>query len=228
MTTIRLPGPSGRNSSRGSTQGRARQSNRTALLASWHEQTDGWVPEKAKARLTLAMETWSGKYYQQFSADDGVRVSSEVFVENDRFLGYLDGISADRVIHEVKSTSRSPMLAGQLWKVQQSIQVKLYAVLADATGIRIEFAWKDAPYDIYRSEILEVTDQQKRGWEQELNSLADYIYSLGPDIHNYACNPDGCCLVTKGITSMCSYEALCDMGLSPMTRVAYKDRENRR
>jgi hypothetical protein len=199
------------------------------LLGDWLQQTDGWVPEKARDRLTKALETWSRSYYQMFNPDDGVRGKgkSELLVENDRFLGYLDGLSDDGVVHEVKSTSRSPQLAGQLWKVQNSIQVKLYCVLAKANGVRIEFAWKDPPNALYRGPETQVSNQQLVGWEQELNKLADYIYSLGDDPQNYPCHADGCNLVTKGITSMCQYETLCDMGLTDFTKIGYKEKTRR-
>jgi hypothetical protein len=196
----------------------------------WFEQTDGWVPEKARARLTAALETWGRQYYQMFSPDDGVRGKgkSELFVENDRFLGYLDGLSDDGIVHEVKSTSRSPQLAGQLWKVTNSIQVKLYCVLVKATGVVIEFAFKDAPNQLFRGPVTPVSADQLAAWEKELNGLADYIYSLGDDPHNYPCHPDGCCLVTKGITSMCQYELLCSEGVNDWTRMGFKEKSRRK
>lgn len=202
--------------------------NTRITLAAWDEQTSGWVPEKAKERLTKALTTWASSYYQMFRADDGCRTKSEVFVENERFLGYLDGINDERVLHEVKSTSRSPQLSGQVWKVQYSTQVKLYSVLADASGACIEFAFKDAPYMLYRGPVEPITDAQKAGWEEELNSLADYIYSLGDNIHHYPCHPDGCCMVSKGITNLCQYHSLCDMGLNDVTSIAYKAKEYRK
>lgn len=198
-------------------------------LDDWYAQTDGWVPEKARERLTKALETWGRSYYQMFHPDDGVRGKgkSELLLENDRFLGYLDGLSDDGIVHEVKSTSRSPQLVGQLWKVTNSIQVKLYCVLAKAKGVCIEFAFKDAPNQIFRGPVTYVSAEQLRAWEQELNSLADYISSLGDDPNNYPCHPDGCCLVTKGITSMCQYEALCESGLSEFTKYGFKPKERR-
>lgn len=203
--------------------------NNKRLLDDWYSQTEGWVPEKAKDRLTKALETWGRSYYQMFSPDDGIRGQgkSELFLENERFLGYLDGLSDEGVVHEVKSTSRSPQLAGQLWKVTNSTQVKLYAVLAGAKGVVIEFAFKDSPYTLYRGPETTVSAEQLKGWEQELNTLADYIYSLGDDPNNYPCHPDGCCLVTKGITSMCQYETLCDMGLNDITKIGYKAKTRR-
>lgn len=204
--------------------------NKKLTLDDWYQQTEGWVPIKAQTKLTNALESWSSSYYQMFNPDDGTRAKgkSELFLENERFLGYLDGLSEDNVIHEVKSTSRSPQLAGQLWKVTNSIQVKLYAVLANATGIKIEFAFKDAPNSIFRGPETPVSKQQLEEWEQELNSLADYIYSLGDDPSNYACNPDSCCLVTKGITSMCQYEMLCDMGVNETTKLGFKTKSRRK
>lgn len=203
--------------------------NLEKTLADWNDQTDGWVPEKAKDRLTNALKAWGHSYYQMFNANDGIRGKgkSELYLENERFQGYLDGLSDDNIVHEVKSTSRSPQLAGQLWKVTKSIQVKLYCVLAKAEGIVIEFAFKDAPYQLFRGPVTPVSKEQRKMWETELNGLADYIYSLGNDPANYPCHPDGCCLVTKGITSMCQYEALCDEGITEMTKHGYKPKTKR-
>jgi hypothetical protein len=210
-------------------EGVTESENCKQTLQDWMEQTEGWVPEKARQRLTSALESWSHSYYQMFDPTDGVRGKgkSELFVENDRFLGYLDGLSDAGVVHEVKSTSRSPQLAGQLWKVTNSTQVKLYCVLAQAKGVIIEFAFKDSPYAIYRGPETIVTPEQLRCWEQELNTLADFIYGLGDDPKNYPCHPDGCCLVTKGITSMCQYESLCDIGLNEHTQYGYKEKTRR-
>lgn len=211
-------------------KGMGENENLAKTLGAWEEQTAGWVPEKPRLKLTNALTTWGTTYYQMFNPVDGCRdpQKSELFVENDRFLGYLDGLSADGVIHEVKSTSRSPQLAGQLWKVQNSIQVKLYAVLTEATGICIEFAFKDPPNALFRGPVLDVTAAQRRCWEHELNALADFIYSLGDDPCNYPCHSDGCCLVTKGITSMCQYETLCTDGLTQENSIAFKEKQRRK
>src|SRR3990167_3692516 len=202
-------------------------SNTKKMLIDWDEQTQGWVSEKTRVKYRGALESWANTYYQMFDPSDGCRNGSEKLVENDRFMGYVDGLSHNLVLHEVKSTSRSPQLVGQLWKVQNSLQVKLYCVLTKATGICIEFAWKDTPYGIYRSEVIPVTPQQLIAWEQELNTLADYIYSLGDDPNNYPCHPDGCCPITKNITSLCQYQTLCEMGLDETTKVLYKEKSSR-
>ena len=207
-------------------KGVSEDANTSRVLEDWFERTDGWVPTKARDKLTDALRAWASQYYQMFSPDDGCRDVSELFVENDRFVGYLDGLSKDGIVHECKSTSRSPQLAGQLWKVQNSIQVKLYCVLAKAKGHCIEFAFKDPPHQIFRGPVTYVSEEQITGWEQELNALADSIYTLGDDIHNYPCHPDQCCLVTKGITSMCQYQALCDE--MPGAEIAYKLKERRK
>ena len=204
------------------------QDNMTATMAAWLEGTDGWVPEKAKDRLTKALQAWGASYHQMFNPDDGCRNGSELHLENERFVAYLDGLSREGVVHEVKSTSRSPQLSGQLWKVTNSIQVKLYCVLAKAKGICIEFAFKDPPYQLFRGPVTDVSETQRAGWEQELNTLADSIHALGDDEHNYPCHPDGCCLVTKGVTSMCAYHTLCDMGYDETTAIAYKTKESRK
>jgi hypothetical protein len=210
--------------------GISEKENVKQTLDDWFQQTDGWVPDKARDRLTKALETWCSSYYQMFNPEDGVRGKgkSELFLENDRFLGYLDGLSDEGVVHEVKSTSRSPQLAGQLWKVQHSIQVKLYCILAKATGIRIEFAFKDSPYALFRGPETPITPEQLANWEQELNTLADKIYSLGDDPNNYPCHPDGCCLVTKGITSMCQFELLCEEGITEITKMGFKEKTRRK
>jgi len=204
--------------------------NRMVMLTDWHERTDGWCSPKAQEKLTEALNSWATAYYQLYSHDDGVRTGagSEKFVENDRFLGFLDGISDDRILHEVKSTSRSKAISEQLWKVQNSLQVKLYCVLAQAEGIRIEFAWKDSPHGIYRSEPIPVTAEQRKEWEVQLNTLADHIYSLGDDPAKYPCHPDGCCIVTKNFLSMCQFQTLCEMGYNDFTKVAYTERKSTR
>ena len=200
--------------------------NTKRLLADWHDQTDGWVPENFKRRLTSALESWSSLYPQKFSPEDGCRNGSEKYVENDRFVGYLDGLSHDGVVHEVKSTSRAKSVSEQLWVVQNSIQVKLYCVLARATGICIEFAYKDAPIDIFRAPVIGVTPEQLKCWEQELNALADSIYALGDDPCNYPCHPNGCIIVTKNFTGQCSYQALC--AKLEGAEVGYKEKEHRK
>lgn len=204
------------------------QPNTDAMLADWADQTHGWVSDNASSKMVSAMTAWAGLYYQLFNAEDGVRTASEKFVENDRFIGYLDGINSEGVIHEVKSTSRSKQISEQLWKVQDSIQVKLYCVLAKATGVRIEFAFKDPPFGIFRSEIKEISQDKITKWEQELNALADHIYSLGDDENNYACHPDGCCILTKNFCSICPFQILCTDGLTEITGIGYKNREHRK
>lgn len=198
--------------------------NVSMTLHKWKEGTDGWVPAKTQERLTKALESLMPQYYQQFSPTDGVRTAegSELWIEDDTFCGRLDGISEDGIIHEVKSTSRAPQLAEQQWKVSNSLQVKLYCVLMDAKGYRIEFAYKDTPYSIFRGPIVNVTKQQKQQWQQELYTLAANIYSLGEDPNNYPCHPDGCCMVSKNMVSMCQYQLLCDQGLNEVTSVFYK------
>ena len=116
-------------------KGMAEGENTERMLVAWQEQTQGWVPVKTQERYAEAMKTWANTYYQGFSPDDGARDpdKSEYFVENDRFIGYLDGFdSKNRYIHEIKSTSQAPQLSEQLLKVQMSLQIKLYAVLTQA------------------------------------------------------------------------------------------------
>ena len=131
------------------------------------------------------------------------------------------------MVHEVKSTSRAKSVAEQVWKFDNSIQIKLYCVLAKATGFRLEFAWKDPPFGIFRCPITEVSEAKRKGWEQELNTLADFITSLGDDPNNYPCNPNGCCIVTKGFVGMCANQSLCDMGLTEFTKIAFKEKKQR-
>ena len=122
-------------------KGTSETDNTSLTLNEWHERTDGWVPDKQKDNITKALESWAAEYYQRFSPDDGCRNGSEKLVENERFIGYLDGLSPDEtVIHEVKTTKKAQQLSEQLWKVQNSLQVKLYCVLTKAKGVCIEFA----------------------------------------------------------------------------------------
>jgi hypothetical protein len=204
--------------------------NAQETMETWLEQTDGWVPTKARERLTAALDNWIGLYYQLYQPDDGIRTAegSELRLENERFLGYLDGLSKDGIVHEVKSTSRAKSLAGQLWGVQNSIQVKLYCVLAKAKGIRIEFAFKDVPHAIFRSDVKEVTSQQLTEWEQQLNVMADQIFALGDDPNNYLCHPGGCSIFSKGFTGECPYMALCNYGVNDSTKLGYASRKVRR
>ena len=203
--------------------------NTKRLFAAWDSQTDGWVGKVTKDRLTDALYAWANIYCERYSPDDGVRNGSEKFVENERFLGYLDGLNHDgTIIHEVKSTSRAKSVSEQLWKVQRSIQVKLYTVLTGAEGVLIEFAYKDKPHDIFRAPVMPVTVEDRAGWEQELNTLADYIYSLGDDEHNYVCHADSCNLITKNFTGLCEYQTLCELGCNETTRVGYKMKEHRK
>ena len=203
--------------------------NLTKTLTDWHDRTDGWVPPRTQENLTNALTAWGSQYYQNFNPMDGCRTpeQSEMFVENDRFVGYLDGLSEDRIIHEVKTTSRAPQLSEQMWKVEHSIQVRLYAVLANANGYRIEFAWKNQPHQVFRGPVTLVTPEQRHQWEMELNALADSIYALGADPSHFPCNPDSCCLVTRGTVSMCQYQTLCDLGLNDVTKIGFKPRHPR-
>lgn len=191
----------------------------------WLAQTD-WCPEKQRDALTKALNTLAPMYYQMFNPADGCRHpdKSELWVENDRFCGKLDGLSADGVIHEVKSTKHAQSLNDHLWKVQNSLQVRLYAVLAQAEGTCIEFAYKDTPHSIFRGPVMVVDPGQRALWEQEFNTLADYIYSLGDDPYNYACHPDGCCITSKFMNSICPYQVLCEQGFTEDTQLFFQKR----
>jgi len=203
--------------------------NTEKTITDWLDQTSGWVPDQKRDKLTKALQSWTTQYYQLFRPSDGIRTSegSEKWIENDRFCGRLDGISADGIIHECKSTSRAPQISEQLWKIGNSIQIKLYCVMTDAQGYILEMAYKDPPYQLFRAPIVIVSDKQKQAWEQELNALADKIYSLGVDINNYVCSGE-CCLVTKGVVSMCGYQLLCSNGLNDETTIFYKAKEHRK
>ena len=207
-------------------KGVTEKQNLDTTMANWLEKTDGWVPEKARLRLTTALNTLAPQYYQLFSPDDGCRTAklSEMRIENERFVGILDGLSDDGIVHEVKTTSRSPSLSDQLWRVQNSIQVKLYCVMVKAKGHCIEFAWKDSPNQIFRGPTVFVSEKQRETWERELNAIADKIYSLGDNPDNYPCHPDGCCLVSKGMVAMCSYTVLCEQGQSEVSDLLYRKR----
>ncbi len=200
--------------------------NRQITMTAWHEKTEGWCVGKPKERLTLALAGLMGQYYQTFSPDDGARVKSEEWLEDDLFVGRLDGLG-DKLVHEVKTTSRCPMISEQLWKVQNSLQVKLYCVMAEADQVIIEFGFKDPPYMLYRGPTMMVSALQRESWRRELETLARYINSLGEEPTHYICHPDGCCLTTKYMVSMCPYQTLCAEGLNDTTRIAYKTRETR-
>mgnify|MGYP001575203498 CR=1 FL=1 len=201
--------------------------NTKQLLTEWQEQTQGWVPDRLRNPLTDALAAWMGIYYQLFDPKDGVRNGSEKRVENDRFVGYLDGLDhTGKIVHECKSTSRSPQIAEQVWRTANSVQVKLYAVLTQADGIRLEYAWKDQPYAIYRCDIIPVTVGQRKAWESELTAIADAIEALGDNPENFVCHPDGCCIFSKRFASVCGYSALCS-GL-PGAEIGFKQRESNR
>ena len=203
------------------------EENTKLLFEAWDEQTAGWVPPKFKERLTEALKWWASQYPQMFSPEDGIRNGSEKHLENERFHGYLDGLSHDgKIIHEVKSTSRGKSVGEQLLKFQLSLQVKLYAVLAKATGVIIEMAYKDTPYSIFRAPIYEFTEEQVMAWEQSFNKMADYIYSLGDNEANYLCYADNCSLITKNYVGICQYQSLC---LSIQgAEISFKPKEHRK
>lgn len=200
------------------------------VVADWLDQTQDWVPDKKRDALTKALESLSAQYYQTFNPQDGARTpeQSEMWVENDRFVGRLDGLSADGIVHEVKTTSKCPQLSSQLWKVEHSLQVRLYCVITDAQGYCVEFAFKDSPAQLFRGPVQYVTKEEKACWEQELNALADHIYALGEDPCNYPCHTDGCCLTTRYMVSMCPWETLCTMGHNEITGIAFKTKEHRK
>lgn len=210
-------------------KGIAEAENRTKTLKEWEDSTDGWVPATAKTKLTTALESWISEYYQKFSPADGIRGKgkSELWVENDIFCGRLDGLSDDGIVHEVKSTSRAKIFTEQVWKVEHSIQVRLYCVLTGAAGYCVEFAFKDAPHQIARCNVQHVTAEQRENWEQELNALATMIYSLGDDEHNYPCHTD-CIICTKNFTGTCAYAPLCEFGLTEETSLFYKAKAERK
>lgn len=181
----------------------------------------GWVPDKTLTTYMDAFNSLMNSYYTQFSPSDGCRTpeTSELRVESDRFVGRLDGISADGIIHECKATSRAPSLDAQLWKVENSIQVKLYAVLTQAEGVRIEFAYKDSPCVVYRAPIKRITLQMRHNWGSELVSISEAISgmialseSFRPERRHLAfpCSPDGCTIVTKRFVGSCPWKLLCD------------------
>lgn len=209
-------------------KGMSEAENTKTSMDEWLSLSD-WAPEKQRDALTVALTQLMSNYYQTFSPEDGCRhpEKSELWLENDRFCGKLDGLSADGIIHEVKSTSRAKSVSDQLWKVQSSIQIKLYAVLAQAQGVCVEFAFKDSPYSLFRGPVLEITGDQRALWAQELNSLADYIYSLGDDPYNYVCHPDGCCITSRFMNSICPFQILCDRGYTDETSIFYQTREQR-
>ena len=211
-------------------KGVSESENVTKTLACWNEQVEGWCHGKKRDNLDKAMSTLMPSYYQMFSPTDGCRApdKSELWLENDRFHGKLDGLSDEGIIHEVKTTSRAQSTSEQLWKVQNSVQIKVYAVLAKAKGVQIEFGYKDAPHALFRGPIREITEDERALWEQELLAIAEDIDDRGDDPYNYLCHPDGCCYTGKWSTNMCSYQILCDAGYTEETQIFYKTREERR
>lgn len=202
--------------------------NQATTMQTWLDGSEGWVPAKKRDGLTKSLETLGPQYYQQFDPADGVRsAGSELKVEDDCFLGILDGLSTDGVVHEVKTTSRSPQLSEQLWKVQHSLQVRLYCVLAKAEGVCVEFGFKDSPSQLYRGPVLTVTKEERTRWERELRALAEAIRGFGDDPDHYPCHTDNCCLTTRGYVSMCPYQLLCEQGKNETTEIFYKERQHR-
>jgi hypothetical protein len=198
-------------------------------LREWRTRTDSWVDDKTQERYAATLTSLILDYQRQFSIEDGARTadSSERKIENERFYGYLDGISTDGIIHECKTSKRSPDLNEQLWRVQNSIQVKLYAVLTRANGVRIEFAFKDAPVQVFRAPLLAITSEQRETWERQLNTLHAAIASMGTDAANYPCHPDGCTLITKGFVGRCKYRMLCDGDPAADTFYTLRNEERR-
>ena len=186
--------------------------NTSIAVKSWAEDTQGWVPYKTQQSYEKILIALATDYYTQFSPTDGARTSeqSEMKVEDDLLLGFLDGLSADGVIHEVKSTSRSQRLDDQLWKFQQSIQAKVYLALAETNKIRFEFAYKDAPVQTQRMQTVEFPSEKVAGWAKGIRKLAEVIYSLGDDPDNYVCAGDSCSIVSKRWSGMCPFQALCE------------------
>ena len=182
----------------------------------WYEMTRGWVPEQTQAKYTGILNNLVADYYTQFSQVAGVRTASEQWFENDFLRGRVDGINSAGIVHEVKTTTRSPQLAEQLWRVENSIQVKSYAVLAKAEGVQIEFAFKDAPQVTWRAPVKTITEEQRRGWHEELRLLTSQIYEYASCGNLYPCNPDGCCFVSKNFVRMCPYKPLCDGDMSAL------------
>lgn len=208
-------------------QGVPHDQNTEQLLTAWVEQTAGWLRETVQSKYAEALATWAATYATRFRPDDGVRQQSELELIRDPFIGYLDGLSADGVIHEVKTAGRSPQLVEQLWAVQTSLQIQLYSCLADATGVRIEFAFKDPPYEIYRADVHPIRAEDRARWWQGLTALARQIYALGDDPAQFPCHPGGCCLITRRSVSMCPYQVLCQRGLTEETAAFYRTRASR-
>ena len=188
-----------------------------AIRGALHADLLGWVPDKILTTYLDAFSALMANYYASFRTDDGCRTpeTSELRVESDRFVGRLDGISADGIIHECKATRRAPSLDTQLWKVENSIQVKLYAVLTGAEGVRIEFAYKDSPCVVYRAPMKKITATMRQAWSRGLDCIADSVEAcismipeFGPEA--FPCHPDGCTIVTQRFVGSCPWRLLCD------------------
>lgn len=208
-------------------QGMLLEENRDATLAEWMKGSEGWVSPKVRGQYTDVLSTLAEKYYTKFSPDDGVRsLMSEQEVSNELFYGTPDGVSSEKVIHECKLTTRAKSLTAQYEiKYLHSIQIKVYAVILQATGACIELAFKDNPPEIIRMPVEPIAKETLDKWSAELAELHSAITNM----KLYPCNPAGCSIVGKYSLSLCPFKGLCD-GKILESEIAqyYKLRENNR
>ena len=203
--------------------------NRAATADEWLAAIDQiqWLPsgEKVQLQYSEALLKLVDLYYSRYSPDDGVRLKSELYLENDFLYGTLDGLGEGNIIHECKGTKRAKSLDAQHKKYLFSIQTKCYAVLTQAKGIRIELAFKDAPYDILRYDTVDVTAEMLAQWERELRDLCSGIDQM----ESFPCHPQGCAIVSPRFVSECEWQPLCDGQISESDiPLFYKRRTNNR
>ena len=208
-------------------RGMSIEGNSDTLLAEWMKQTEGWLSAKTRGQYTDALSALTEKYYEKFSADDGMRSAmSEQEVSNEHFYGTPDGYSTEGIIHECKLTTRAKSLSAQFEvKYLHSIQIKVYAVILQAKGVVIELAFKDKPQEILRMPMEPITKEMLDKWQAELVDLHSAITNM----KLYACNPAGCSIVGKYSISLCPFQPLCEGKISEDEIPQYfKLRENNR
>ena len=179
--------------------------NSDQMLAEWMQESEGWVAPKLRGSYTDALHTLALHYYSTYNLDDNARLFSEMTVEDEHFTGRLDGLSSERVIHEVKLTRHTSYTSEKVWLVQNSTQIKMYAFLTDATGVLVELGYKDSPYETYRAPVKYFTDEQKSQWRKEYLALAKLIW----DTQEFPCTAERCSMVTKAGARMCQWRELC-------------------
>ena len=191
-------------------------------VARWRVETEGWLATKERGSYEKSLLALANCYQNSYNPDDGMRSQgSELELKTNDWHVVLDGLGDGHVIHECKATSRAQSLKEQVWKYQNSIQARMYAVVTDAAGIVIELAFKDSPHQVFRAPIREFTTEEKLRWLNEFTDLRNEIFRPERD---YVCNVEACGFTSKYRTSICPYRELCE-GSDDITN--YKQRKRR-